>query len=143
MLATKAKAGKAVAVELSVDLNRAEPGLPDDVGYRRSGNLRTIISESLDGRTIRDTAAHAGLLRCNNQWSAKNTFAVRWRFRSAENEQVRGGWFNESVANRHLERVPMRSNHLSSVMPALVAGIHVFLTAPQQARRRWPGQARP
>jgi branched-chain amino acid transport system permease protein len=26
-----------------------------------------------------------------------------------------------------LERVPMKSNHLSSVMPALVAGIHVFL----------------
>src|SRR6266436_1843116 len=25
----------------------------------------------------------------NNQWSAKNTFAVRWRFCSAENEQVR------------------------------------------------------
>src|SRR5258706_5629792 len=40
-----------------------------------------------------------------------------------------------------LERVPMRSNHLSAVMPALVAGIHVFLAAPQQARRRWPGQA--
>src|SRR5260221_14708987 len=42
-----------------------------------------------DGRTIRDTAAHSGLLRCNNQWSAKNTFAVRWRFCSAENEHVR------------------------------------------------------
>jgi len=28
-------------------------------------------------------------------------------------------------------------------MPALVAGIHVFLAALQQARRRWPGQARP
>jgi hypothetical protein len=40
-----------------------------------------------------------------------------------------------------LENVPMRSNHLSRVMPALVAGIHVFLAALQQARRRWPGQA--
>jgi len=28
-------------------------------------------------------------------------------------------------------------------MPALVAGIHVFLAASQQARRGWPGQARP
>jgi len=27
-------------------------------------------------------------------------------------------------------------------MPALVAGIHVFLAASQQARRGWPGQAR-
>src|SRR5215470_9772083 len=42
-----------------------------------------------------------------------------------------------------LERVPMKSNHLPSVMPALVAGIHVFLAATQQARRGWPGQARP
>jgi hypothetical protein len=30
----------------------------------------------------------------------------------------------------------------SVVMPALVAGIHVFATA-KQARRGWPGQARP
>jgi len=37
-----------------------------------------------------------------------------------------------------LEHVPMTSNHLSRVMPALVAGIHVFLAALQQARRRWP-----
>jgi len=37
----------------------------------------------------------------------------------------------------------MRLNHLSRVMPALVAGIHVFLAAPLQARRGWPGQARP
>ena len=73
---------------MNIDLRRAEPGLPDDVGYRRSGNLRTI-SESLNSRTIRDTAAHSGLLRCNNQWSGKNTFAVRWRFCSAENEQAR------------------------------------------------------
>jgi len=36
-----------------------------------------------------------------------------------------------------LESVLMRSNHLYSVMPALVAGIHVFLAARQQARRRW------
>ena len=28
-----------------------------------------------------------------------------------------------------LGRVPTRSNHLSSVVPALVAGIHVFLAA--------------
>jgi hypothetical protein len=27
----------------------------------------------------------------------------------------------------------MKSNHISGVMPALVAGIHVFLAAPQQA----------
>jgi hypothetical protein len=26
-----------------------------------------------------------------------------------------------------MERVPVRSNHLSTVMPARVAGIHVFL----------------
>jgi len=31
----------------------------------------------------------------------------------------------------------------SAVMPALVAGIHVFLAEHQQARRGWPGQARP
>jgi hypothetical protein len=30
----------------------------------------------------------------------------------------------------------MRSNHLSSVMPALVAGIHVFL-AELQLRKTW------
>jgi hypothetical protein len=34
-----------------------------------------------------------------------------------------------------LGRVPMRSNHLSAVMPALVAGIHVFLTG--LARKTW------
>jgi hypothetical protein len=28
-----------------------------------------------------------------------------------------------------VERVPMRSNHISTVMPALVASIHVFLPA--------------
>jgi hypothetical protein len=28
----------------------------------------------------------------------------------------------------------MKSNHLSTVMPALVAGIHVFLAAAQRAR---------
>jgi hypothetical protein len=32
---------------------------------------------------------------------------------------------------RPLERVPMRSNHLSIVMPALVAGIYVFLAGLQ------------
>ncbi len=31
----------------------------------------------------------------------------------------------------------------SSVMPALVAGTHVFLVELRQARRGWPGQARP
>jgi hypothetical protein len=76
MLATKEMARKVVAGELSIDLNRAEPGLPDDVGYRRSRNPPTA-SESLDGTTIGDTAAYSGLLRCNNQWSAKDTFAVR------------------------------------------------------------------
>src|SRR6266478_1585970 len=30
-----------------------------------------------------------------------------------------------------------------SVMPALVAGIHVFLAGVQRERRGWPGQARP
>src|SRR6266446_8663840 len=110
MLATEGTAGKAVEAELSIDLHRAEPGLPDDVGYRRSGNLRTI-SESLDGRTIRDTAAHSGLLRRNNQWSAKNTFAVRWRFCSAENEQVRvagsiNRWSKLSSSPDHAPRNP-------------------------------------
>ena len=94
MLATKVPAGKAVDAELSIDLNRAEPGLPDDVGYRRSRNPRTV-SESLDGTTIGDTAAYSGLLRCNNQWSAKNTFAVRWPFCPAEDEQARVTGFNE------------------------------------------------
>jgi hypothetical protein len=42
-----------------------------------------------------------------------------------------------------LERVPMKSNHLSSVMPALVAGIHIFLADFQLERRGWPGRARP
>src|SRR5712671_2320713 len=41
-----------------------------------------------------------------------------------------------------LPRVPMKSNHLSSVMPALVAGIHVFPASLQLKRRGWPGQAR-
>src|SRR5262245_5666756 len=31
----------------------------------------------------------------------------------------------------------IRLHHLSAVMPALVAGIHVILVAPQQARRGW------
>jgi hypothetical protein len=42
-----------------------------------------------------------------------------------------------------LQRVLMKSNHLSGVMPALVAGIHVFLADFQLERRGWPGQARP
>ena len=48
-----------------------------------------------------------------------------------------------------LQRVPVRSNHLSRVMPApgldpgIVAGIHVFLADSQLERRGWPGQARP
>ena len=33
--------------------------------------------------------------------------------------------------------------HPLPVMPAVVAGIHVFLAKPQQGRRGWPGQARP
>jgi hypothetical protein len=51
------------------------------------------ISESLDGRTIRDTAAHPGLLRCNNQWSAKTLLqcdAVLLRGKRASPS----GWFN-------------------------------------------------
>jgi hypothetical protein len=35
-----------------------------------------------------------------------------------------------------LERVPMKSDHLSGVMPALVAGIHVFLAGVQQ-KKTW------
>jgi hypothetical protein len=38
---------------------------------------------------------------------------------------------------------PADGHHLSSVMPALVAGIHVFLAGFQLKRRGWPGQARP
>ena len=34
----------------------------------------------------------------------------------------------------------MKSNRLSSVMPALVAAIHAFLASLQRERRRWPGQ---
>jgi hypothetical protein len=30
-------------------------------------------------------------------------------------------------AAKGLKQIPMRSNHLATVMPALVAGIHVFL----------------
>ncbi len=40
-------------------------------------------------------------------------------------------------------REPRSRRFIEAVMPALVAGIHVFLAAPQQARRRWPGRARP
>jgi hypothetical protein len=39
------------------------------------------------------------------------------------------------------ERVPMGRNHLV-VVPALAAGIHVFLGARPQARHGWPRQAR-
>jgi hypothetical protein len=41
-----------------------------------------------------------------------------------------------------LVQILVMSNHFSRVMPALVAGIHAFLAAGQQARRGWPGQAR-
>src|SRR5258708_3844813 len=46
----------------------------------------------------------------------------------------------------HLERVPIRSNHLSGVMPrlsTLVAGIHISLAPLQLNRRGWPARARP
>src|SRR5258707_5786480 len=36
-------------------------------------------------------------------------------------------------------RPPMRWNHLCSVIPALVAGIHVFLLSFRLGRRGWPG----
>jgi hypothetical protein len=40
------------------------------------------------------------------------------------------GGGNERRRETHgLEHVPMRSAHLSTVMPALFAGIHVFLAA--------------
>ena len=88
MLATKEMARKAVAGELSIDPSRGKSGAigPCRVLLRR--NLHTI-GVSLDGTTIGDAAAYSGLLRCNNQWSAKDTFALRWGFCSAENEQVR------------------------------------------------------
>src|SRR6266436_2887256 len=91
MLATKEMARKAVAGELSIDPSRGKSGAigPCRVLLRR--NLHTI-GVSLDGTTIGDAAAYSGLLRCNNQWSAKNTFAVRWRFGPAENEQAPIGW---------------------------------------------------
>src|ERR1700730_12843286 len=41
--------------------------------------------------------------------------------------------------DRVLEHVPRWSNHSSTVMPALVAGIHVFFAELQRARRGWPG----
>jgi len=45
-------ARKAVAGELSIDVNRAEPGLPDDVGYRHSGILRTISERWRTGQSV-------------------------------------------------------------------------------------------
>ena len=65
------------------------------------------------------------------------------------------GWNGEVIAPQspaatsllerlnRLERVPMKSNHLSAVMPALVAGIKSFLRRLSKARRGWPGQVRP
>jgi hypothetical protein len=47
------------------------------------------------------------------------------------------------AAKRLLGLSPIRLNYVFEVMPALVAGIHVFLAVPQQTRRGWPGQARP
>src|SRR5262249_30988020 len=44
---------------------------------------------------------------------------------------------------RVLERISMKRDHPLGVMPALVAGIHVFLASVRQERRRWSGQARP
>jgi hypothetical protein len=35
----------------------------------------------------------------------------------------------------------MRSNHISTVMPALVTGILVLLAAVQRERRGWPGRS--
>ena len=93
MLATKGTAGKAVEAELSIDLHRAEPGLPDDVGYRRSGNLRTI-SESLDGRTIRDTAAHPGLLRCKQPMEREKHFCSAMTVLLRGKRASPSGWFN-------------------------------------------------
>jgi GNAT superfamily N-acetyltransferase len=58
----------------------------------------------------------------------------------------RGGLRRGEVLQRkrnNPERISIRSNHLSIVMLALVAGIHVFLAVLQQARRRWPRQSRP
>jgi hypothetical protein len=115
MLATKEMARKVVAGELSIDLNRAEPGLPDDVGYRRSRNPRTA-SESLDGTTMGDTAAYSGLLRCNNQWSAKDTFAVRWPLCPAENEQAQVTGFNESVEETVSDSCTRSAHHNLSVI---------------------------
>src|SRR6266849_1961369 len=88
MLATKGVVSKAIVVKFSIDLHRAEPGLPDDAGYRRGGNPRTI-SESLDGRTIHDMTAPLRIPRCNKQWTRKKHFASRWCFCSAEHEQAR------------------------------------------------------
>jgi hypothetical protein len=47
-----------------------------------------------------------------------------------------GGCRYRSVSNRAmtLERVPVKSHHLSTVMPALVAGIHVFFAELQQSK---------
>ncbi len=115
MLATKVPAGKAVDAELSIGLDHQEPGLPDDVGCRRSRNPRTA-SESLDGATIGDTAAYSGLLRCNNQWSAKNTFAVRWPLCPAENEQAQVTGFNESVEETVSDSCSRSAHHNLSVI---------------------------
>ena len=51
--------------------------------------------------------------------------------------------YDSNLKIAKLERVPMRSNHLSTVMPGLVPGIYVFLAELAQVRRGWPGQARP
>jgi hypothetical protein len=65
------------------------------------------------------------------------TFAIH-------NRNVRAIMMTRRDALAQLEHVPVRLNHaVSFVMPALVAGIHVLLAATQEARRGWPGQARP
>jgi hypothetical protein len=40
-----------------------------------------------------------------------------------------GGSMLQRAEAETRERVPMKSPHLATVMPALVAGIHVFLAA--------------
>jgi hypothetical protein len=59
-------------------------------------------------------------------------------------EPLLNGWsrFRLAAERYHalLERISTKRDHPSGVMPALVAGIHVFLAGAQQERRGWPGK---
>ena len=52
------------------------------------------ISESLDGRTIRDTAAHPGLLRCKQPMEREKHFCSAMTVLLRGKRASPSGWFN-------------------------------------------------